>query len=92
MGEGAAGADADAVSVNSLTFEYPGQGWALADLSLQLRKGSRCLLIGANGAGEPRSRRRLMGSRSEAQLAGSGLLLRSAQCVAWRTGPVYSVC
>ncbi|GAQ85986.1 CCR4-NOT complex subunit CAF16 [Klebsormidium nitens] len=52
MGEGAAGADAQAVSVNSLTFEYPGQGWALADLSLQLRAGSRCLLIGANGAGK----------------------------------------
>lgn len=52
MGEGAVNGVAEAVSVNSLTFEYPGQTWAISDLSLHLKPGSRCLLIGANGAGE----------------------------------------
>ncbi len=42
----------DAVVLNSLSYAYAGHRPVLSDLSLKLPRGSRCLLIGANGAGE----------------------------------------
>jgi CCR4-NOT complex subunit CAF16 len=44
--------DVTAVSLNSLSFAYPGCAPSVRDVSLDLPRGSRCLLIGANGAGE----------------------------------------
>ena len=44
--------DPEAVTVNSLTYAYPGQGPFISDFTLKLATGSRCLLIGANGSGE----------------------------------------
>ena len=41
-----------AVSLNDLTFSYPGCPPFVNNCSIDLPKGSRCLLIGANGAGE----------------------------------------
>jgi len=57
---GAAGAppappapQASAVRVERLTFTYPlASEPTVRELSLDLPPGSRCLLIGANGAGE----------------------------------------
>lgn len=43
----------DALAVQSLSFAYPGSPPVIADFSLRLPAGSRCLLLGANGAGEP---------------------------------------
>jgi ABC-type bacteriocin/lantibiotic exporter with double-glycine peptidase domain len=46
-------AGAAAVRVERLTFTYPlASEPTVRDLSLDLPPGSRCLLIGANGAGE----------------------------------------
>lgn len=52
-----AGADGevppDSVVVRSLSFSFPfSSGPVIHDLSLALPRGSRCLLTGANGAGE----------------------------------------
>jgi CCR4-NOT complex subunit CAF16 len=45
--------DASAVRVEHLSFTYPlSADPTVRDLSLELPPGSRCLLIGANGAGE----------------------------------------
>uniref|UniRef100_A0A061R7F4 CCR4-NOT complex subunit CAF16 n=1 Tax=Tetraselmis sp. GSL018 TaxID=582737 RepID=A0A061R7F4_9CHLO len=44
--------DNDAISINSLTFGYPGCPPFVSDFTLKLPRGSRCLLIGANGAGK----------------------------------------
>jgi len=41
-----------AVSLQELNFAYPGCPPSLKGVNLDLPKGSRCLLIGANGAGE----------------------------------------
>jgi CCR4-NOT complex subunit CAF16 len=40
------------IDVNNLTFAYPGKEPVLRGLNMQLTNGSRCLLIGANGAGK----------------------------------------
>ena len=42
----------DAVVLNTLTYAYSGHRPIVSDISLSLPKGSRCLLLGANGAGE----------------------------------------
>jgi hypothetical protein len=52
MTEVAAPVDPQAVSLQGLNFAYPGCPPSLKDVNLDLPKGSRCLLIGANGAGE----------------------------------------
>lgn len=44
--------DVQAVSLQGLTFAYPGCAASIKDVNLDLPRGSRCLLIGANGAGE----------------------------------------
>lgn len=44
--------NAAAISVNALTYAYPGHQPIISDFTLQLPAGSRCLLIGANGAGK----------------------------------------
>jgi ABC-type multidrug transport system fused ATPase/permease subunit len=41
----------DAVVLNTLSYAYSGHRPIVSDLSLTLPKGSRCLLLGANGAG-----------------------------------------
>ncbi len=41
----------DAVAVSSLEWGFPGSAPVLHDFSLHLPGGSRCLLLGANGAG-----------------------------------------
>lgn len=49
---GSAGnAEENVVEVSDLEFAYGGQAPFISKFSLKLRKGSRCLLIGANGAG-----------------------------------------
>ncbi len=48
----AAGYEGDAVVVRSLSFSYPESAPVVDDFSLSLPRGSRCLLCGANGAGE----------------------------------------
>jgi CCR4-NOT complex subunit CAF16 len=49
----APGSGAGAVCCHHLTFAYPlASEPTVRDLSLDLPAGSRCLLIGANGAGE----------------------------------------
>ncbi|KAI5061211.1 hypothetical protein GOP47_0023716 [Adiantum capillus-veneris] len=40
------------VQVSGLQFSYPGQAPFIADFNLQLKPGSRCLLVGANGSGK----------------------------------------
>lgn len=47
-----------AVVLNNVQFVYPGCGPFLKDVSLELPRGSRTLLIGANGAGPCRQRHR----------------------------------
>ena len=39
------------VAVKDLQFAYPGCAPSVVDFNLDLPRGSRCLLIGANGAG-----------------------------------------
>lgn len=46
------GYDGDAVVVRSLSFSYPDSPPVVDGFSLSLPRGSRCLLCGANGAGE----------------------------------------
>ena len=61
------GADAGepaAVLVRQLSFSFPFGREVIHDLNLELPRGSRCLLCGANGAGE---------------LAGSGRPARAAE-------------
>lgn len=41
----------DAVVLNTLSYAYTGHRPIVSDISLSLPKGSRCLLLGANGAG-----------------------------------------
>ena len=41
----------DAVVLRSLSYAYAGHRPMLSDISLSLPRGSRCLLVGANGAG-----------------------------------------
>ena len=43
----------DAIVLNTLSYAYSGHHPVISDISLTLPKGSRCLLLGANGAGEP---------------------------------------
>lgn len=40
------------VEVSDLEFAYGGQAPFISKFSLKLKRGSRCLLVGANGAGE----------------------------------------
>lgn len=49
---GYVGEGEDNVEVTELQFAYPGQKPFISDFSLKLKPGSRCLLIGANGAGQ----------------------------------------
>lgn len=42
----------DAITVNSLQYAYPGHSPVISNFSLSLPRGSRCLLVGANGAGK----------------------------------------
>ena len=42
----------DAVVLNTLSYAYSGHRPIVSTISLSLPKGSRCLLLGANGAGE----------------------------------------
>ncbi len=42
----------NAVVLNSLSYAYAGYRPVLSDISLKLPRGSRCLLVGANGAGK----------------------------------------
>lgn len=46
------GSPGPSISVNSLTYAYPGYKPIISDFTLQLPAGSRCLLVGANGAGK----------------------------------------
>ncbi len=46
-----AGQNENAVALNDLTFSYPYCPPFISNCSIDLPKGSRCLLIGANGAG-----------------------------------------
>merc|ERR1711966_117965 len=46
------GAANDGMRVQSLTYAYPGCEPAVRDFTLELPAGSRCLLLGANGAGK----------------------------------------
>lgn len=46
------GGDVSAVRLEALNFAYPGCAPSVRDVSLDLPRGARCLLIGANGAGE----------------------------------------
>ena len=39
------------LAVSSLTYAYPGSLPVISDFTLNLPRGSRCLLLGANGAG-----------------------------------------
>ena len=41
----------DSIAVSSLDWGFPGSAPVLHDFSLHLPGGSRCLLLGANGAG-----------------------------------------
>ena len=49
------GAEPLAIDVQGLTYAFPGGRGddALTDATLQLGRGSRCLLIGANGGTSP---------------------------------------
>lgn len=40
-----------AVEVTAMQFAYPGEAPLVTNFSLKLPRGSRCLLVGANGAG-----------------------------------------
>ncbi|DBA89037.1 TPA: ABC transporter I member 20 [Trebouxia sp. C0005] len=40
------------LSINSLSYAYPGALPVISDFTLHLPRGSRCLLLGANGAGD----------------------------------------
>jgi ABC-type multidrug transport system fused ATPase/permease subunit len=40
-----------AVSISSLSFAYPESPKVIDNVTLQLPRGARCLLVGANGAG-----------------------------------------
>lgn len=42
-----------AVSISSLSFAYPESPKVVDNVTLQLPRGARCLLVGANGAGAP---------------------------------------
>ncbi len=44
--------ECDAVVLNSLSYAYAGHRPVLSNISLKLPRGSRCLLVGANGAGK----------------------------------------
>jgi CCR4-NOT complex subunit CAF16 len=48
----AADSEENAVEVTDLEFAYGGQAPFISKFSLKLKRGSRCLLIGANGAGK----------------------------------------
>lgn len=48
----AAGDTPDSVVVRCLSFSFPFSPPVIHDLSLELPRGSRCLLTGANGAGK----------------------------------------
>ena len=50
------------VAVKDLQFAYPGCAPSVDGFSLDLPRGSRCLLIGANGAGEFCDGRSIIGS------------------------------
>jgi ABC-type transport system involved in cytochrome bd biosynthesis fused ATPase/permease subunit len=52
---GPASTEEQAVVLQDLQFSYPGCNAFLKGIDLQLPKGSRTLLIGANGAGEARA-------------------------------------
>ena len=39
------------LAINSLSYAYPGSLPVISDFTLNLPPGSRCLLLGANGAG-----------------------------------------
>ena len=43
------------LAVNSLSYSYPGSLPVISDFTLSLPRGSRCLLLGANGAGNLRA-------------------------------------
>lgn len=43
------------LAINSLSYAYPGSLPVISDFTLNLPRGSRCLLLGANGAGNTRS-------------------------------------
>ena len=43
--------EGDALTSVNLSFAYPGHAPLVRELSLQLPRGSRCLLCGANGGG-----------------------------------------
>ena len=48
-----AGNASDAVHCEKLAYTFPGRDRAaLVDVSLELPRGSRCLLIGSNGSGK----------------------------------------
>ena len=47
------------LAVNSLSYAYPGSLPVISDFTLNLPRGSRCLLLGANGAGNFGSAARL---------------------------------
>ena len=40
------------LAINSLSYSYPGALPVISEFTLNLPRGSRCLLLGANGAGE----------------------------------------
>ena len=51
----------NSVVVRSLNFSFPFSRPIIHDVSLELPRGSRCLLTGANGAGARRARRGRVG-------------------------------
>lgn len=44
------------LAINSLSYAYPGALPVISDFTLNLPSGSRCLLLGANGAGNLKRR------------------------------------
>ena len=62
----------DALTSVSLSFAYPGHAPLVRDLSLQLPRGSRCLLCGANGGGACAAAGARNGARAAAAEAAAG--------------------
>ena len=62
----------DAVVLSTLSYAYSGHRPIISDISLTLPKGSRCLLLGANGAGKPLCLRALLPPAAMTCISGHG--------------------
>ena len=72
----AAAAEEGAVIVRCLTFSFPTSRPIIHDLSLELPPGSRCLLTGANGAGEARESHTALSLTTRSSAGAGALALR----------------